>query len=64
MGAGDVVEGGGEQGDVGGCNIINIEWRGGAMAEEGLLVGGGEVDEGDHEDRTLEVVALQKLQKL
>ena len=46
MGTGEFVEGGGKQWDVGGCNIIEVEWRGGAMAEEGLLVGGGEMDEG------------------
>ena len=46
MGAGGVVDGGGKQGDVGGCNIIEVEWRVGAMGEEGLLMGGDEVDEG------------------
>ena len=46
MGAGDFVEGDGKQCDVGGYSIIEVEWRGGAMGKERLLVGGGEVDEG------------------
>ena len=42
----DFVEGGGKQGNVGGCNIIEVEWRCRAMGERGLLVGGREMDEG------------------
>ena len=46
MDAGSVLAGIVAEEDVGGYNIIAVECRGGAMGEDGLLVGGGEVDEG------------------
>ena len=45
MSAGDFVEAGGKAGDVGGCGVVEVEWWCGAVVEEELVVGGGEVDE-------------------